>query len=124
MAKVSEIKNDKEVQRKINKEMKRLNGLFEKIPKEKKDVVQSLIDSASFHTVILNTLEKHIAEHGTTSQYQNGANQWGTKRSPEVEVYNSMIKNHMGIIKQLTDLIDKTGGETDDGFDAFLQKRY
>lgn len=85
--------------------------------------MQSLIDSASFQTVILSALEKHIAEHGTTSEYQNGANQWGTKRSPEVEVYNSMIKNQMGIIRQLTDLIDRTGVEEDDGFESFLQKR-
>ncbi|OJF91818.1 hypothetical protein [Alkalibacterium sp. 20] len=98
MAKVSDIKNDKEVQKKINQKMKRLNLLFEKIPKEKKDVVQSLIDSALFHTVILNTLEKHIAEHGTTSQYQNGANQWKNKRSPEVEVDNSMIKKIIWVL--------------------------
>ena len=123
MSKVTEIKNDKRVQREINKEMKRLNLLFENIPKDKKGVVQSLIDSASFQTVILNRLEKHIAEHGTTSKYQNGANQWGTKRSPEVEVYNSMLKNQMGIIRQLTDLIEKSDVELDDGFDAFLNKR-
>lgn len=123
MSKVTEIKNDKRVQREINKEMKRLNLLFENIPKDKKGVVQSLIDSASFQTVILNRLEKHIAEHGTTSEYQNGANQWGTKRSPEVEVYNSMLKNQMGIIRQLTDLIEKSDVEADDGFDAFLKQR-
>src|SRR5699024_4469487 len=103
--------------------MKRLNLLFENIPKDKKGVVQSLIDSASFQTVILNRLEKHIAEHGTTSEYQNGANQWGKKRSPEVEVYNSMLKNQMGIIRQLTDLIEKSDVEADDGFDAFLKQR-
>lgn len=123
MSKVTEIKNDKRVQREINKEMKRLNLLFENIPKDKKGVVQSLIDSASFQTVILNRLEKHIAEHGTTSEYQNGANQWGTKRSPEVEVYNSMLKNQMGIVRQLTDLIEKSDVEAGDGFDAFLKRR-
>ena len=123
MAKVSDIKNDKEVQNEINKEMRRLNRLFNKIPKDKKGVVQSLIDSASFQTVILNRLEKHIAEHGTTSEYQNGANQWGTKRSPEVEVYNSMLKNQMGIIRQLTDLIEKNDVEADDGFNDFLNRR-
>ena len=123
MSKVTEIKNDKEVQNEINKEMKRLNRLFNKIPKGKKGVVQSLIDSASFQTVILNRLEKHIAEHGTTSEYQNGANQWGTKRSPEVDVYNSMLKNQMGIIRQLTDLMEKSDVELDDGFDAFIRKR-
>ena len=123
MSKVTEIKNDKSVQRAVNKEMKRLNLLFENIPKDKKGVVQSLIDSASFQTVILNRLEKHIDEHGTTSEYQNGANQWGTKRSPEVEVYNSMLKNQMGIIRPLTDLIEKSGVDEDDGFDAFLKQR-
>ena len=40
MSKVAEIKKDKSVQRAINKEMKRLNLLFEKIPEDKKGVVQ------------------------------------------------------------------------------------
>lgn len=124
MAKLTELSNDKAVQRKIKKELSRLNKLFEKIPENKKGVVQSLIKSVSFQTIILAELEKHIAEHGTTTEYQNGANQWGTKKSPEVEVYNSMLKNHMGIIRQLTDLIDKAGMEEDDGFDAFLAKRH
>lgn len=123
MALVEEIKNDLEIQKKINKELKRLNGIFKDMPAGKRDTVKSLVGSAAFMAVILNELEKHIAEHGTVSEYQNGANQWGTKKSPEVEVYNSMLKNHMGVIKQLTDLLDRNAVEEDDGFDAFLQKK-
>ena len=38
------------------------------------------------------------------SKYQNGANQWGKKKSAEADVYNTMIKNYTAIIKTLTDM--------------------
>jgi hypothetical protein len=56
-------------------------------------------------SITLDDLQDKINEIGVVSEYQNGQNQWGTKKSPEVEVYNAMIKNYMGVIKQLTDLI-------------------
>jgi hypothetical protein len=54
--------------------------------------------------VTLQDLQDEINVSGCVATYQNGENQWGTKKSPEVEIYNSMIKNHMQVMKQLTDL--------------------
>ena len=39
------------------------------------------------------------------SEYKNGENQWGTRKSPEVDVYNSMIKNYTSVIKQINDIL-------------------
>jgi hypothetical protein len=50
-------------------------------------------------------LQAIINEKGVTVEYQNGANQWGTKQSPEIEVYNKIIANYLKIVKQLSDLI-------------------
>jgi hypothetical protein len=64
-----------------------------------------LIKNAAFMTITLEDLQAVINEHGAVSQYKNGENQFGTKKSPEVEIYNTMIKNYSSIIKQLTDLL-------------------
>ena len=42
---------------------------------------------------------------GYTSEYQNGKEQYGTKKSPEVEIHIAMTKNYATVMKQLTDLI-------------------
>lgn len=90
----------------ITKEVNRLKRLFKEMDSDTMNKVLSLIRNAAFMTVTLEDLQEElIKENGLVSKYQNGENQWGTKKSPEVEIYNSMIKNHMGIIKQLTDLM-------------------
>lgn len=89
----------------IKKEFAKLKKLLSDIPKDKASSVESLVKNAAFMSVTLDDLQDKINEIGVVSEYQNGENQWGTKKSPEVEVYNSMIKNYMGVIKQLTDLV-------------------
>ncbi len=89
----------------IKKEFNRLKRIFKNLPKDKKDTALSLIRNAAFMTVTLEDLKEHINKNGVVSKYQNGKNQWGTKKSPEVDIYNTMIKNHMAVIKQLCDLL-------------------
>ena len=48
---------------------------------------------------------KGIEKDGWTSEYQNGQNQWGTKKSPEAETYIALSKNYAAVIKQLTELV-------------------
>ncbi|MBC2722332.1 hypothetical protein [Desulfosporosinus sp.] len=88
----------------IKKEIQRLKRLFKNMPKETMNRVLSLITNAAFMTITLEDLQETINREGTVSEYKNGENQFGTKKSPEVEIYNTMVKNHMSIIKQLTDL--------------------
>ena len=91
--------------KRIDIERERLKNLFSDMPVSTMDKTISLIDNAAFMTITLQDLQDHINKNGAISEYQNGLNQWGTKKSPEVEVYNTMLKNHMNIIKQLTDLM-------------------
>lgn len=90
---------------KTNKEFDRLKRIFKDIPEDKKGTVVSLIQNAAFMTVQLEELQNVMNTKGVISEYQNGENQWGTKKSPEVEIYNAMVKNHSSIIRQLTDLL-------------------
>lgn len=109
----------------IKAEIRRLNSLFSKMPKDTKKVVKSLIENAAFMAVTLADLQAHVNKHGCISEYQNGENQWGTKKSPEVEIHIAMTKNHNATMKQLADLLPKQTPkqEDDDGFDDFVNDR-
>lgn len=102
-------KEDLSKEGRVKKETNRLRRLLKEIPPDRLNAVASLIRNAAFMTVTLEDLQTKINEDGAVAEYQNGENQWGTKKSPEVEIYNTMVKNHAAIMKQLTDLIPATG---------------
>jgi hypothetical protein len=117
-------KKDLTKDEKIKKEIRRLKRIYKKMDPDVKKATQSLIENAAFMAVTLEDLQEIINKEGVISEYQNGANQWGTKKSPEVEVYNTMVKNHMAIIRQLTDLLPKEEAkEVDDGFEDFVMMK-
>lgn len=99
---------------KILKEFRRLKRLFRALPKDRKSSVESLMKNAAFMAITLDELQVSINENGPVSEYQNGENQWGTKKSPEVEVYNTMIKNYASVIKQLCDFLPDGNQEDKD----------
>ena len=66
---------------------------------------QRSIKNAAFMAVSLEELQEIINEEGYTVEYQNGANQSGTKQSDAVKTHIAMTKNHAAIIKQLCDLV-------------------
>ena len=97
-------KKEKTKEQRIKSETTRLNSVFKELDENKKKVVTPLIKKAAFMHVELEELQKVIEENGCVDTYQNGANQYGTKKSAEVDVYNTMIKNYTAIIKTLTEL--------------------
>ena len=108
----------------LSKEKKKLEGIYSKLEDKTKKSVSSLIDNAAFMAASLYDLRKIINEKGYVEEYQNGQNQKGIKKCSEVEIYNTMIKNYMSCIKQLTDLLPKQKEkEPDDGFDDFVNAR-
>ena len=80
-------------------------GVFRDLDKNKLQTVESLIKNAAFMAVSLEELQEIINEEGYTVEYQNGANQSGTKQSDAVKTHIAMTKNHAAIIKQLCDLV-------------------
>lgn len=124
MAKESETFKQIAIHERIEEEQKRLTRQFTQLDNKTKKVVQSLIENAAFMAVTLQDLQETIRKDGVVAEYQNGANQWGTKKSPEVEVYNSMIKNHVTIMKQLADLLPKGKTKIEkDPFDDFVNNQ-
>lgn len=95
----------------INRERDQLVKIFAALDENRRNTAASLIENAAFMTVTLADLRKTISEKGVVSEYQNGENQRGTKKSPEVEVYNTMIKNFTAIIKTLCDMLPEESAE-------------
>lgn len=117
------IKKELTVDERIKREVNRLNRIFKNIDADKKNIVKGLIENASFMFIQMSLMTQRINEDGVTVKYQNGENQWGYKKSPDVETYNSFIKQYTTIIKQLTDLLPKDEPiNIDDGFDDFITR--
>lgn len=92
-------------QQRISREKSRLRRLIRDLEPARLRAVTKLIEQVAFMGVTLEDLAAHINEHGCTSEYQNGENQWGTKKSPEVEVHTSMMQRYLSALKQLTDML-------------------
>ena len=89
---------------------------------EKQSLCLQLITNAVFLEEQLTKLQSEIRENGVVSEYKNGENQWGTRKSPEVDVYNSMIKNYTSVIKQINDILPDAPSAEDE-LTAFLKAK-
>lgn len=114
---------EEEKEKRIRQEKDKLKRQFNKIDKKKKSLAARLIENAAFMAITLEELQQEINEKGCISEYKNGENQYGTKKSPEVEVYNTMVKNYAAVIRQLTDLLPEGSEKPNDGFDDFISRR-
>lgn len=110
----------------IKKEERRLRRLFSKIDKSKKNLVQATISDVAFMTVTMENLREKIIREGTTATYKNGENQYGTKQSPDAQLYLQMSQKQTAAMKILVDCLPKTEKlvvQQDDGFEDFLKGR-
>lgn len=96
-------KTDKE--KRIDREIKRLNEIFKDLDENKRKTITTLIDRAAFITVSLQDLEEELKATGWTEEYQNGQYQYGVKKSAAADVHISLTKNLNTIMKQLLDLV-------------------
>lgn len=115
-----------EKQKRIKKEIGRLRRLFKEIDENKKKLVDSTIADVAFLTVTMQDLRDQIVRNGTTVEYKNGENQWGTKQSPDAQLYLQMSQKQTQAMKILVDCLPKTPGKQvikDDGFDDFVNGR-
>lgn len=98
-------RKEKTKEQRIKSEKTRLKGIFKDLDENKKKLVTPLIEKAAFMGVELDDLQETIGQDGWTSEYKNGENQYGTKKSPEAETYIALSKNYAAVIKQLTELV-------------------
>ncbi len=80
-------KTEKTKEQRIKSEKSRLKKIFKDLDENKKNLVTPLIEKAAFMSVELDDLQEIIEQDGWTSEYKNGENQDGTKKSPEADTY-------------------------------------
>lgn len=110
----------------IKKEEKRLKRIYKNIDKDKKAIIDGLIQRAAYMRVSLEDYEKDLDEKGYVELFtQSEKTEPYERERPVARLYNTMNKNYQSIIKQLTDLIPKkeNSNEEDDGFDAFVNSK-
>lgn len=111
-------------EKEIKQEINRINGFLKEIEPKVKKGVKSLIDNVAYMAVTLRELRDDINQEGLITEYQNGENQFGTKKSPKVEIYNTMVKNYTSSFKTLLDLLPKNKEQIiDDGFEEFVESK-
>ena len=88
------------------KQLGRFADTYNAAAPEKQSLCLQLITNAVFMEEQLTLLQAKIRE--------NGENQYGTRKSPEVDVYNAMIKNYTSVIKQINDLLPDAPGAEDE----------
>lgn len=113
-----------EKEKEIKQEINRINVFLKEIEPKVKKGVKSLIDNVAYMAVTLRELRGDINQEGLITEYQNGENQFGTKKSPKVEIYNTMVKNYTSSFKTLLDLLPKNKEQIiDDGFEEFVESK-
>ena len=88
-------------------------------------MVQTTIEDVAFLTITMQDLRDNIVREGTTCEYKNGENQYGTKQSPDAQLYLQMSQKQTQAMKILIDCMPKTPQVVvkDDGFDDFVNGR-
>ena len=84
------------------------------------------IEDVAFMTVTMQDLRENIVRTGTTVTYKNGENQYGTKQSPDAQLYLQMSQKQTAAMKILVDCLPKTerpAVEKNDGFEEFINTR-
>lgn len=117
------IENDKEG--KVLMEIGRLQDIFREIPKDRRSLAEKAIPRAAWLAVSLEELESCIDRAGFMSKYQNGENQWGTKKNPDVETHNSMSQRFTQIMEYLNKLLPDKQSSTEktDTIHGFIRGR-
>ena len=96
----------------ISSKVAELRRTYRGIDDSRKKNAEMLIPNAAFMCVSMMELENIINKKGYSEEYQNGANQKGVKKCSEVETYNNFAKNYLSYIKQLDDMLQKSGGSS------------
>lgn len=114
-----------EKNKRIKKEVNRLKRLFRGIDENKKKLVFTTIEDVAFLTITMQDLRENIIRDGTTVEYKNGENQYGTKQSPDAQLYLQMSQKQTQAMKILVDCLPKTTKtiKESDGFEDFVNGR-
>lgn len=105
------------------KQLGRFASIYDGGSPEQKTKGLHLILNLVFMEEQLSQLQAEIRGKGVVSEYKNGENQWGTRKSPEVDVYNALLKNYISGIKQLNEIFGEQAQVNDELIEFLKQGR-
>ncbi len=99
-------------------EYERLKVLFSNVDETKSELVDNLIQQASFMRVELEILQEQIKRYGAVQVSTKGAQ----RQTESAKYYTKLINSYGTVIKTLNSILGKTVDEGNDAFDEFLKK--
>ena len=105
----------------ISTDMKKLRTILRKLPKDKVTVVEPLFKELEFMQKTLESLKKEIETIGVVTEFKNGRQDF-LKENPALKSYTSLIQKYGNIYKQVTSLLPKDDGKSEDELIEFIKK--
>jgi hypothetical protein len=110
-----------EKQEMISNEITELTRITKDVSKDKRAFVDRLINQAAFMCATLNELQGILNTDGAIELFEQGVQKM-LREHPAAKTYNTMIKNYISIIKQLSEIVPPEEGEKDP-LKEFLNKK-
>lgn len=66
---------------------------------------EQLIEETAVYAAMLQEINEIIARDGVVDFYQNGLNQWGTKKSVAAELKPKYTATYQSLVKQLSEML-------------------
>ena len=96
----------------IHKNKLEIKQALKSVDKDTLKLYEKVIDEAAQYATSLSEINAIIARDGFVDSYQNGENQYGTKKSVAAELKPKYTQTYQTLIKQLSELLP-TEGEKD-----------
>ena len=96
----------------IHKNKLEIKQALKCVDKDTLKLYEKVIDEAAQYATSLSEINAIIARDGFVDSYQNGENQYGTKKSVAAELKPKYTQTYQTLIKQLSELLP-TEGEKD-----------
>lgn len=114
--------------RRINKEIRRLEKIFENQPEDIKAIADGLIKQAAYQRIQLEDYIVDLEQNGYVELFTQSPKTPPYERErPVVRLYATANRNYQTIMKQLADLLPKQEQKKvmaeDDGFSQFVQAK-
>lgn len=92
--------------RKNSRSYQEFKAILEKIPQDKKNIGERLVEELLFMRETLEDLKGQIREKGTVEKFEQGKQNF-MRESPALKSYNTTVNRYSQLYKQLTDLLPK-----------------
>ncbi len=95
------------IKTRINDEIKALRELYSGVTENEMEFLQKHFEEVAFQKVMMEDLREKMVSSGTTDEYKNGENQFGTKMSAEMNSYEHFYKLYQASMKFLSQYLPK-----------------